>query len=163
MGAGRPFDGPNSEWVRRYGPIRHTVLRREFARRFLQNPSIDFHDMLTVELFPWHSPTLKAAIQVQPRTLREFILEPLSEFGSVVPVIALARGWAAALDRTPDLLESVQQFKGFAVPSRNARLYSIRGGGRILVVWHSGSDAPPNAHDTERLRTVWFGTQNRES
>jgi len=154
----RPFDGPDSEWVRRYGPIRHTVQRRNFARRFLRDDSLDFTDMLTVEMFPWHSRSLQGSIRVQPHILREFIIEPLSEFGPAVPVIALARGWADALDRAPDLLEDApRRLDTFKVPSRRARLYHIRGGGRILVVWHSGSDMPPAAPDTERLRTAWFG------
>jgi hypothetical protein len=155
--ASRPYDGKESEWVRRWGPIRHTVVRREFARRFLRDNSIDFRDMLTVELFPWHSPSLTASIRVQPQTLHEFIMEPLSEFGRDVPVVALGRAWADALDRAPDLLEDVQSLDGFIVPSRRARLYAVRSGGRILVVWHSGSDAPPAAPDTGRLRAAWFG------
>jgi hypothetical protein len=154
--AKRPFDGPESEWVRRYGPIRHTTSRLAFARRFLRDNSIDFVDMLTVELFPWHSPSLTAAIRVQPHTLHEFILEPLSEFPLKVPVIALGRAWADALDRMPESLREVQKLNGFVAPSRHGRLYATREGGRILVVWHSGSDAPPNARDTDRLRTAWF-------
>jgi hypothetical protein len=152
----RPFDSPDSEWVRRCGPIRHRVRRLEFARRFVYDETLDFRDMLTVELFPWHSRSLTTSIRVRPQVLREFIIEPISEFGSDVPVIALARGWADALERTSDLLEDVQHLDGFKVPSRRARLYRTRGGGRILVVWHSGSDAPPAAPDTERLRTAWF-------
>jgi hypothetical protein len=152
----RPFDGPDSAWVRRYGPIRHTVRRRDFARRFLHDESLDFRDMLTVELFPWHSPTLKASIRVQPEIMREFIIEPLSEFPPTLPVIALARGWAVALDRAASLVERVHEFDAFTVPSRRARLYRMRAGGSILVVWHSGSDAPPAKPDTERLSDLWF-------
>jgi hypothetical protein len=159
----RPFDGPNSEWVKRgHGEIHHTLHRLKFARRLLRDGSLDFNDMLTVELFPWHSPSLKARIQVPPHILREFIIEPLSELGSTVPVLALAKGWADALDRAPAVVEHVKQVDGFKVPSRQARLYSMRGGGRILVVWHSGSDKPPNEHDTERLRTAWFGGQGAQ-
>jgi hypothetical protein len=152
----RPFDGPTSPWVRTYGPIRHTVQRREFARRFLQDASLDYLDMLTIELYPWHSPTLKGSIRVPPHILREFVIGPLAEFDSSTPVLALARGWATALDRVPELIQRVDHVDGFAVPSRRARIYTTHAGGRIVVVWHSGSDAPPQPADAERLRRAWF-------
>jgi hypothetical protein len=143
--------------VRRYGPIAHSTYRLKFARRFLLDDSVEFRDMLSVELFPWHSASLEAPIRVQPHTLHEFIVEPLSSLGPDVPVIALGRASAYALDNAPDLLEDVQHLDGLEVPSRRAHLYFIRRGGRILMVWHSGSNAPPAAPDTERLRTAWFG------
>jgi hypothetical protein len=72
-----------------------------------------------------------------------------------------ARRWgngfrAVALDRAASLVERVHEFDAFTVPSRRARLYRMRAGGSILVVWHSGSDAPPAKPDTERLSDLWF-------
>jgi hypothetical protein len=80
-----------------------------------------------------------------------------------VPVIALGRAWAYALDSAPDLLEDVQDLDGFEASTRRARLYVMRRRGRILVVWHSGSDAPPAASDTGQLRTAWFGRREDET
>lgn len=85
------------------------------------------------------------------------ILEPLSELGREVPVVALAKAWADALDRAPEVVETCERFEDFHSATRRARLYTIRGGSKILVAWHSGSDKPPAAEDTELLREIWFG------
>src|SRR4051812_36618216 len=74
--ATQPYEGADSEWEKRYGPIAHNRHRLDFARRFLGDQSVRFDDLLNVELYPWHSLRLTHAICVQPQTLREFVLEP---------------------------------------------------------------------------------------
>jgi hypothetical protein len=154
--ATRPYDGRESEWEKRYGPIAHSRDRLTFARRFLHDQSLQFRDLLNVELYPWHSLRLTRAIGVQPETLRTFILGPLSELGGEVPVVALAKAWADALNRAPDVVETCERFEDFHSAARRARLYTVREGSKILVAWHSGSDKPPAAEDTELLREIWF-------
>lgn len=159
--ATRPFEGPNSPWVRLTGrEIAHNWDRIRFAGRFLGDAQLSRFDVLNMELFPWHSPKLERAIRVDPETLHEFVLEPLSEFSADVPVVALGVAWARALDEVPEVVASCERIADFTVPSRQAWLYSTRDGTRILVVWHSGSDKPPNAADTERLRAIWFGERH---
>jgi hypothetical protein len=58
------------------------------------------------------------------------------------------------------VVEACDRFAGFHVASRRARLYTLEGGNRILVIWHSGSDKPPAAHDIPRLRAIWFGDED---
>jgi hypothetical protein len=152
----RPYEGTESEWEKRHGPIRHNYGRRAFARRFLNDESVDFPDLLNVELYPWHSVRLTAALRVDPVTLREFILEPLSELPDGVPVVALGRSWADALDRCPEVVTSRNEFHDFKIQSRQAHLYETSTGARILVVWHSGSDQPPTDADTQHLASIWL-------
>lgn len=156
--ATRPFEGPDSPWVQLRGEIAHNWDRIRFARRFLADESFSRFDLLNLELFPWHSPRLEGSIRIDPVTLREFVLEPLSEFGPEVPVVALGVAWARAFDRVPEVVTGRDEFAGFSVPSRRARLYATDTGARVLVVWHSGSDKPPNPDDTVRLREIWSGS-----
>jgi hypothetical protein len=158
--ATRPYEGRASEWEKLHGPIPHNKHRLDFARKFLGDPSVKFSNLLNVELYPWHSLSLKSAIRVQPDTLQDFILEPLSELDREVPVIALGKAWAEALDRAPEVVETCEHFAEFFVASRRARLYTIVGENRIFVVWHSGSDRPPANPDIPRLRAIWFGDEN---
>jgi hypothetical protein len=142
-------------------------LRRKFARRFLHDDSIEFRHLLTFELYPFHSRSLAGgSIEVQPHTMQKFLLEPLSELGRQVPVLAIgSAAWSKALDRAKDLVEDRQDIKGFRVkpgrtgPVRWAVLYHFRGGARILVEWHLGGNTPPaDEHDIELLRRTWFGS-----
>lgn len=159
--ATRPYEGQGSPWVRLRGEIPHNWDRIRFARRFLGDDAMSRLALLNLELFPWHSPRLERAIRVDPLTLHEFILEPLAEFAHDVPVVALGVAWSRALDHVPEVVLSCANFADFSVRSRRARLYTTREGCRILVVWHSGSDKPPNATDTEHLRSIWFGDSRR--
>lgn len=153
--ATRPYEGPDSPWVRRYGEIARNWDRIRFAARFLGVDGLAPKSVLNVELFPWHSPKLERAIRVDPATFHEFLLEPLASLGNPVPVVALGVAWARALDQVPEAVAGCEEFRDFSSPSRRARLYSTLEGGQILVVWHSGSDKPPNAADTARLRSIW--------
>lgn len=119
--ATRPYEGRASEWEKRYGPIAHNRHRLDFARRFLRDQSVKFSDLFNVELYPWHSPSLTRAIRVQPDTLRRFILEPLSELDQQVPVVALGKAWADALERTPEVVEACQRFADFYISPHGER------------------------------------------
>jgi hypothetical protein len=42
----------------------------------------------------------------------------------------------------------------FTTPSRKLCIYPINDGPNISVLWHSGSDMPPNEEDTQRLQAI---------
>lgn len=157
--APRPYNIPDGEWQQQgFGNIRLDEDRLRFARDFLDDPSIQFGDILTIELYPWHSPGLgKHAIRVQPQTLQQFIFEPLRDLADMdVPVVMFRTAWRDALQRAPHLAELVHAFDDFTLPRRRAQLWRTSQGGRVLVEWHGQFDPLPAGHDTERLRAAWF-------
>lgn len=162
--APRPFNTADGEWRQQgLGTIRLDEDRLRFARGFLRNPGLEFGDLLTIELYPWHSPGLGAhPIRVPPHILDEFILEPLSEFADpAVPKVMFRRAWEDALRRSDGRAELATTIEGFAGRRRRAQLWRIKERGRLIVEIHGQYDQLPYGDDLERLRRAWFGRSRR--
>ena len=158
--APRPFNIANGEWQDEgFARIRLDDDRLNFARGLLHDPSIEFGDVLTFELYPWHSPGLGShPIRVPPHILDEFILQPLSEFADpAVPRVMFRRAWEDALSRTDGgRAEIAKTISGFSVPRRRAQLWRIKDRGRLIVEIHGQYDPLPYGRDLEQLRRAWF-------
>jgi len=158
--APRPFNISGAEWQEAgFGRIRLDEDRLTFARSFLRDPSVSFGSVLTLELYPWHSPGLgRHPIRVPPHILDEFILQPLSELADPrVPRVMFRRAWEVALGRLGDRARVAKTITGFAGRTRRADLWSVNQRGRFLVELHGQYDPLPHGSDLEVMRRAWFG------
>lgn len=137
------------------GPIPYVRNRILFAQRWLGDPHAGLHDLLTFEMYPWHSKTVNAAMRPPDGVLSEFIWGPLHEF-EVELVWAFGAAWRgqAELLRLPlqDSLGNGGRPYGSRVAGRAVRVYGLPSGQRLVVEWHSGGAGPPASDEVELLR-----------
>jgi hypothetical protein len=112
--------------------------------------------MVAFELFPWHSRGVTAPMQPNPKIVREFIWEPISEFGNV-PVFAFGAPWFPLLEHHLGLRVVVRlgaSGKGYGsvVSSRSVLVLETPTGGLVIAEKHLGGAGPPSPDETERLR-----------
>jgi hypothetical protein len=112
--------------------------------------------MVAFELFPWHSRGVTGPMQPKPDIVREFIWEPISEFGNV-PVFAFGAPWFPLLEhhlglRVVARLGADGRDYGSAVSSRSVLLLETPAGGLVIAERHLGGAGPPSQDETERLR-----------
>jgi hypothetical protein len=151
--ASHPYLG--DEWTRAHGRNRYGAARLRFARAWLKEPNLPAQDLLTLELYPWHSTRVTAPI-VPPRPIvEEFIWEPLADL-AVELVFAFGKPW---LDVCKQLgLREISHWGrggddfGSIVPSRAIVVFELPSHQRVVIVWQSGYAGPPGPDDTERLR-----------
>lgn len=134
---------------RRVNPHRQARLR--FAEAWLGHSPVP-HELLMVELYPWHSARWRGRYDPPEQTLHEFIWAPLAEL-DVDVVFAFAARWnklAAALG-----LDEVERWKRgqFEAPGRQAAAYQLPDSGpKLVVVSQGGYAGSPGSADTQRLR-----------
>jgi hypothetical protein len=140
----------SAAWEERKGRNRYVRNRHKFAQRLNQDESIQPQDMLTVELYPWHSARVTSAMSSPEQAMREWVWRPLAETG-VENIFAFGAPWllvAAKLE-----FRSLGPVKAdWEVPSRRCATFQLPSEQRLVVMHHSGSASPPNERDTERLR-----------
>lgn len=129
--------------------------RRTFMRNWFDDASLDRDDMLSFELYPWHSKMLKASLKPEAVTVNEFVLEPIAEAG-IRHTFAFGADWIGVLDglgldRIITLGEGGEAYPT-SVKSRTFVMYRGQGDTRILVGKHQGSAGPPSASETKILR-----------
>jgi hypothetical protein len=128
----------------------------EFMRRWHCDAGLGAEAMVSFELFPWHSHGVTAAIWPPREIVREFIWEPISEFGDV-PVFVFGAPWFPLLERQLGLrlvarLGVGGKDYGSAVESRSVIVLEAPTGGLVVAEKHLGSAAPPSRREVERLR-----------
>lgn len=136
-------------------PIPYVANRILFAQRWLEDPGASLKDLLTFEMYPWHSTIVNAPMKPSDGVLRDFIWEPLSEF-NVDLIWAFGADWRkqAELLELP-LIENLGyrgRDYGSRVESRAVRVYGLPTGQRLVVEWHKGGAGPPAADEVEPLR-----------
>ena len=136
------------------GPIA-TRSRRHFARVWLSDPSATLNDLLIVELYPWHSARVTAAMRPPADLLDQFIWKPLSEL-RVAHYFAFGRPWQRAAEaiglRRVAALGAGGTPYGSTVPSRAVRIYKTPSDHTLVVEWPAGGAGPPRADEVEILR-----------
>jgi hypothetical protein len=128
----------------------------EFMRRWHDIPDLGPEAMVSFELFPWHSHGVTAAIRPPREIVREFIWEPIREFGDV-PVFAFGAPWFPLLEHQLGLrlvarLGAGGKDYGSTVESRSVIVLEAPTGGLVVAEKHLGSAAPPSLREVERLR-----------
>lgn len=151
--AGGPYT--RAAWEKTNG---HNVYHRNrvaFARRWHGNETVSPESLLGVELFPWHSRRVTAAMRPPLDVLREWVWEPLAQI-DVPHVFAFGKPWLAAAE-TAGLGTGRELSVPWDTPSRHAVLFGLPGGQHLVVAHQDGYAGPPGAVDTQRLRAVLGG------
>lgn len=154
--ARRPY--LNEPWTDAHGPNFHAQRRLAFMRRWHGEEAMAADRLMSFELYPWHSPKVTAPIRPDPRTIREFIWEPIAELDNP-PVFAFGSPWFDLLEHhaglsVVDRLGRGGRDYGSSVKSRSVLVLRAPGGGLVLAEKHSGSAIPPKASEVELLRTA---------
>lgn len=108
--------------------------------------------LLVVELFPWHSKRVTAAMRPPLDALREWVWEPLAEI-DVEHVFAFGTPWLAAAEGV-GLGAGRELEVAWYTPSHHVVVFDLPGGQQLAVGHQGGYPGPPGTADTERLRTA---------
>lgn len=146
--------GPYTDeaWESAHGRNKYHRDRLTFARRFTGDEGVQPADLLYVELLPFHSKRVTAAIQPPADVLDRFVFAPVSELPHR-HVFAFGKPWhraAQALGLGVGMALSVE----WSAPGREAREYRLPGGKTLVVVSQPGYAGPPGERDTEALRSA---------
>jgi hypothetical protein len=160
--ASQPYLGET--WTRVHGRNRYVTGRLRFARGWLSNPDLTPSELLTFELYPWHSTRVTAPIVPPKDIVEEFVWQPLAEI-PVDFVFAFGKPWLRACQELglPELSRwghGGQDF-GSPVASRTVVVFELPSGQRVIVLWQSGYAGPPALDDAQRLRER-LGAHRRE-
>lgn len=142
-------------WTRVHDRNRYDTARLRFAQAWLGDAALTPNELLTLELYPWHSKRVTASIIPQIDIVEEFIWQPLAEI-PVEFVFAFGKPWLGACQRLglPELSRwghGGQDF-GSPVASRTVVVFELPSGQSVIVLWQSGYAGPPALDDVQRLR-----------
>ena len=141
-------------WRGANGRNRYHENLRSFARRWLDDPSVQSRDVLALELYPWHSDAATATMAPDADLIDEFIWRPVGEI-DVGEVVAIGSAWQRVAERLR--LRERELEVSFTDRTRRARAFELTSGQRLVVTWHQASNSPPNALDVHALRAAVRG------
>jgi hypothetical protein len=144
-------------WTEQIGHNRYVRARRNFMRRWLQDPAATHDDLLIFEAYPWHSTSITASMRPPADVVDEFVWQPIAELPTQ-EVFAFGRPWHNLL-KTLDLslidaLGAGGHDYGSAVPSRAIRVYKLPSGQRLIIEWHPGGAGPPSETEVAALKAA---------
>jgi 5-methylcytosine-specific restriction endonuclease McrA len=143
------------EWLRVNRSNRYASSRLRFAREWLQDDEFAADQLLTLELYPWHSKRVTASIVPPADIIETFVWQPLADI-SVELVFAFGKPWLGVCDALG--LPEVGRWGrdgvdlGSSVASRAAVAFALPSGQWVVVSWQSGYAGPPGSADALRLR-----------
>ncbi len=144
------------EWLRVNRSNRYASSRLGFAREWLQDDELAADQLLTLELYPWHSTRVTAPIRPPPEIIETFVWGPLADMQQVEFVFAFGKPWLGVCDAL-DLPEVGRWGRdgvnlGSPVASRAVVAFALPSGQWVVVSWQSGYAGPPGSEDALRLR-----------
>lgn len=145
----------DDEWSRVYGSNRYAWNFVRFARRWLEDDTILARQILTLELYPWHSNRVIGRMAPPTDIIDTFVWQPLADV-DVEFIFAFGKPWLEVC-RALDLPEVGRWGQGgidlgSAVASRSAVTFALPSGQWVVVSWQLGYAGPPGREDTVRLR-----------
>ena len=131
----------------------------ESRLRFLQTwfgPTFRDNEMLTFELYPWHSKRVMGdQIRPDPDIVRQFIWKPIADMGNPT-IFAFGAPWMRLVEAMGLTIEAELGLGGTdygsSVPSRRVLVARTTEGATVIVEKHVGGAGPPSRVETERLR-----------
>jgi len=150
--AGDPYG--SAAWTNLRGKNTYRAARLRFAERWL-GEEVEGNELLTVELYPWHSEKVTASLRPPDDVLEPLIWAPLAAL-PVPELFAFGAPWAQVLGRLG--MEPIEHLGrggkdwGSKVASRTVLTYETPAERRLIVIWQSGYAGPPGPEDTARLR-----------
>lgn len=167
LAGGDPLPEPLPRWYASYeghgdgqvtgvnGRNRYAWSRLRFAREWLQDQELAADQLLTLELYPWHSARVTAPIAPPADIIEDFVWRPLADI-QVELVFAFGKPWLGMCNTLG--LQEVGRWGpdgvdlGSPVASRAAVAFALPSGQWVIVSWQSGYAGPPGSADTLRLR-----------
>lgn len=148
-------------WTDEIPAVQHTLSRLAFIGRWYDEPNLPIARMLAVELYPWHSTRLTAALRPDPGIVQEFIWEPIAASGAR-DVFAFGSDWFPLLTNhlglaVVDRLGAGGRDYGPRAKTRSVMVAEAPSGVRVVAMKHSGSAGPPASDETLRLRDAING------
>lgn len=150
-----PFPYLGEEWSLVNGRNRYAWSRLRFARDWLEDQELAADQLLTLELYPWHSARVTAPIRPPAEIIETFVWQPLADI-QVELAFAFGKPWLGVCDAL-GLLEVGRWGRGGVdlgspVASRAAVAFALPSGQWVVVSWQSGYAGPPSSADALRLR-----------
>ena len=139
----------SAAWEECMGPNRYHRSRLRFAQTLLQQPDVQAEQLLTVELYPWHSTAVTAAMRPPQQMLHTFVWAPLQEI-DLEYVFAFGKPWeraAAALGLGEGSVLNVP----WSASGRRAVTYTLPSKQTFVVIHQPGYAGPPSPEETGRL------------
>lgn len=138
----------------KHGTNRHHSSRLHFMRTWVGDPRLGGEEMVTFELYPWHSTAVTARMRPDPAVVDEYVWRPVAELGA--PVFAFGAEWFRIL-KSLGLQEVVRlggatAHYGSTVASRTVALFTNDTGAKVIAAKHSGSATPPRRDEALLLR-----------
>jgi excisionase family DNA binding protein len=158
-----PYFG--EEWLRVNGRNRYASSRLRFAREWLEDQEFAADQMLTLELYPWHSTRLTAPIRPSPEIIETFVWEPVADMQQVEFVFAFGKPWLGVCEALG--LREVGRWGhggvdlGSPVASRAVVAFALPSGQWVVVSWQSGYAGPPGREDALRIRDRLLDARRR--
>jgi 5-methylcytosine-specific restriction endonuclease McrA len=146
----------DEEWSRVNGRNRYAWSRLRFAREWLEDQELAADQLLTLELYPWHSARVTAPIRPPAEIIETFVWGPLADIQQVELVFAFGKPWLGVCNALG--LPEVGRWGrggvdlGSPVASRAAVAFALPSGQWVVVSWQSGYAGPPGSEDALRLR-----------
>jgi len=143
-------------WVKNMGTNLHHTRRLKFMQRWCDQPELSADDMLSFELFPWHSSRLTAPIRPCPRVIREFVFAPIEEMDAP-PIFAFGADWFSMLEHHLRLpVRARLGVGGDTYPTQAAGravvVFSLPSGATVIAIKQRGYAGPPSAPETVLLK-----------
>jgi len=133
-------------------PNPHRAKLGRFAHRWLGREPKG-HEILQLELYPWHSTKVTGRIRPPLNVLSEFLWDPLAEV-EIDPIWAFGSHF---LRVAGDLgFVELARWGGecFSTAARAAAEFRLPLGQRLVVVWQLGYAGPPGDEDVRRLKAL---------
>jgi hypothetical protein len=143
-------------WVKHRGENKHHTSRLKFMQRWWDQPGLTADDMLSFELFPWHSPRLTAPIRPEPDLIETYVFAPIEELGAP-PIFAFGVPWFSMLEdhlRLPMIARLGVGGDPYPtqVADRAVAVFALSSGALVIAVKQGGYAGPPSAQETVLLQ-----------
>lgn len=161
LGYSRCFERSPAEdsvtWKQMHGGKESAYWRNviRFAGRWVDDPEVGVHDLLNLELYPWHSRKIVGAMRPPPDLVDDLVWKPVQE-APVGEIFAFGRAW---LDVCRNLgLEEVctygpdtEPVPGSPMQHWRVSMFRLDSGQLVVASSQMGSGSPPGP---ERVRLL---------
>ncbi|QIG42042.1 hypothetical protein G5V58_03985 [Nocardioides anomalus] len=151
-----PAEDPDT-WIALHGkPSLYWKNLTTFSRRWLGDDSVSVHNILNLELYPWHSNKLTAAITPPPELIEKYVWAPVQEADAEI-VFAFGKPWFSVCDAL-ELPEAAswgpggEALPGSTVEGWRVVAYRLPSEQFVLVSAQPGYAGPPGPERTHVLR-----------
>jgi hypothetical protein len=140
-------------WTSVNGDNRYGQRRLRFARTWLEERDLTMDQILTPELYPWHSARVTAAMEPPVDVIDRFVWQPLAEI-DVEFVFAFGKPWLRQCEKLglPEVRHWDAAELGSPVESRTVVAFALPSRQWVVVSCQKGFAGPPKREDALRLR-----------